>query len=284
MNPRFLLRSFFFSLTGFPLVLFMYFIFHLARIASFIFTIESGVSGPTKFSMERPMPLFPKTAVGDLQLAYSGPQSTFEHLLSRCDERIARNKTMNTDGSIYSDWYKFRRIILALRELGLLPDTDIYHFCHRDLYIDDENVETTGVLDWKPERTGFVPKFVALCPPFWLWQIAGSSSIDPELNEILSLELENEIDKAMKAEFVDLVDDEWKKYAFTPEYSVARRMYTILGMRWMNTQTLEEAATIIEAWKQLHYDPKLRSRYYFIDINDGIYMSDSYGSDNGSDE
>ncbi|KAF2252855.1 hypothetical protein BU26DRAFT_515288 [Trematosphaeria pertusa] len=202
----------------------------------------------------------------------NSPQTTQELLLDQSDRWIALEKAINRNGFVVPQQYKLRKIILALHEQGLIPDTDKFHLCHADLFprnilVDIPNHQTvniTGVLDWDAEYSYFAPKFVAYRAPFWLWH-SDQSSTEAERSEILAaIEPANPEDKEMKKLFEGLAGEEWKRYALTPEYIIARRMWRLLKSGFGSNDAFREADELIRAWRELHYERELESDYFFL--------------------
>jgi hypothetical protein len=159
-------------------------------------------------------------------------------------------------------WGQFIIIAQALHIMGYIGDNDQFYFCHLDLYArnilveveDEETLKLTGVLDWDTEFAHFCPKFVAYRAPIWLWldegldqwdeMNAATEPTDPELIRLKKL-------------WEELASDEWKRYAYMPEYMIARRLFTRLKGGICRVGDGEEAQSIIDDWQKLHYDERL---------------------------
>lgn len=61
----------------------------------------------------------------------------------------------------------------------------------------------------------------------------------------------------MKALWERLAGDEWKRYAFTPEYMIARRLFTRLRDGICRVGDDDDATSIVDDWQKLHYDERL---------------------------
>jgi hypothetical protein len=113
---------------------------------------------------------------------------------------------------------------------GLIPDADPFYFYQldyqaRNLLVQrphDDTVKVTGVLDWDAEYCIFCPKFVAMRAPFWLWV---DKEADEEDKSFAHIEPTDESKRAIKAHFEESAGEEWSRYAFLPEYVIARRMF-----------------------------------------------------------
>jgi hypothetical protein len=55
----------------------------------------------------------------------------------------------------------------------------------------------------------------------------------------------------------ELASGEWKRYAYTPEYMMARRLFTRLRDGICRVGDGEDAQGIADDWQQLHYDERL---------------------------
>ncbi|KAF2874693.1 hypothetical protein BDV95DRAFT_603493 [Massariosphaeria phaeospora] len=190
----------------------------------------------------------------------ASPETTLEFLLEQCN-RWKEFEQTNWEFAMPL-WSKFKKIAHALHGLGFIPDTDRFHCCHLDLrprnilvdVIDDATVKITGLLDWDADFAHFCPKFVAYGSPFWLW-IADE---DYEWDETRATEAPSDPGKQqLKQLFEDLASAEWIKYAFTPEYIIARRMFAILRDGIRSNNDSDDADDIVATWQKMHYDKAL---------------------------
>jgi hypothetical protein len=179
---------------------------------------------------------------------------------------------------------QLKRIAESLHELGFLPDTDQFHFCHLDLYlrnilvevVDDSSPKATGVLDWDADFAHFCPKFVAYRAPFWMWNEEGADEDDEMLATIEPTDLEL---LRLKRLFEELVSDEWKRYAFTPEYMLERRLFESLKGGMRGSDAVKEARDIVAEWQKIHYDVQIE------EMDGGDYREvDSEGSEDSEVE
>ncbi|KAF2682001.1 hypothetical protein K458DRAFT_456465 [Lentithecium fluviatile CBS 122367] len=220
----------------------------------------------------------------------NAPQTTFEFLMETWERHAGFEKGVDT--FLMPVWYKLRRIIIALHELGFLPDTDKFHFCHSDLYArnilaetpDDATVKINGVIDWDAQLSYFGPKFVAYRAPFWLWHSDQPSSDAEREESLAATEPGTEQDRQMKKLFEELAGEEWVCYAFTPEYVIARRLLYFVQLTMRSTQDFEEAHNIVRDWRELHYEFELQDNFHFTDIDQGsLWSVDSNREDKDED-
>jgi hypothetical protein len=159
-------------------------------------------------------------------------------------------------------WHRFNIIAQALYDKGFIPDTDMFHFCHLDLYprnmlvevVDSATLKLTGVLDWDAEFAHFCPAFVAYRAPFWLWLEEGDDEWDemiatttPKIPDLLRL----------KNLWEELAGEKWMRYAYTQEYMIARRLFARLRDGICTAKDAEEAKALVEEWQEMHWDERL---------------------------
>ncbi|KAI4680283.1 uncharacterized protein J4E84_007931 [Alternaria hordeiaustralica] len=178
-------------------------------------------------------------------------------------------------------WDCFDIITRSLHDMGLIPDSDRFYFCHLDLYPrnmlveieDDSSLLLTGLLDWDAQFAHFCPKFVAYRAPFWLWVWGGH-----EYDEMISADEPTNADhRRLKTLWEEEASDEWKRYAYEPEYMIARRMFALLRDGIRHDGDKEEARSIVDEWQKLHYDQRLAAAYA-DDESDGVEASMDVGN------
>ncbi|KAI4921042.1 hypothetical protein J4E85_009157 [Alternaria conjuncta] len=168
------------------------------------------------------------------------------------------------DGDI-APWYCFDIIIQTLYDKGFIPDEEKFYFCHLDLYPrnmlveieHDSSLSLTGLLDWDAQFAHFCPKFVAYRAPFWLWVSGGH-----EYDEMIAADEPKDADyRRLASSWEEAVSVEWKRYAYEPEYMIARRMFALLRDGIRHDGDKEEARSIVDEWQKLHYDQRLATAY-----------------------
>ena len=187
-------------------------------------------------------------------------QSTLEFMSEQAERWERVNAFLDLPN--VTRWRQFKIIAQSLHDIGFIPDTDKFYFCHLDLFprniliqtTKDSGLSTTGVVDWDADYAHFCPKFVAYRAPFWLWLEPGQdgydetmASLDPKSPHLLRL----------KRRWEEQASDELKRYAYTPEYMVARSLCSVLsrGIGWPNIS--RQARTVVACWQALHYGPRL---------------------------
>jgi len=218
--------------------------------------------------------------------AFSGPvdrpaeaMTTRQFLLHR-SRRWQRLEQDQEDGDEVI-WDCFDIITKSLHNMGFIPDTDRFYFCHLDLYPrnmlveieDDSSLLLTGLLDWDVQFAYFCPKFVAYRAPFWLWVSGGH-----EYDEMIAAdEPANADHRRLKTLWEEAVTVEWKRYAYEPEYMIARRMFALLRDGIRHDGDKEEARSIVDDWQKLYPDQRLVAAYA-DDESDGVEASMSFGN------
>jgi hypothetical protein len=74
--------------------------------------------------------------------------------------------------------------------------------------------------------------------------LAATEPTDPELRRLKQL-------------WEELASEEWKRYAYMPEYMIARRIFTKLRDGICRVGEAHEAQRTIDDWQKLHYDERL---------------------------
>ena len=111
-----------------------------------------------------------------------------------------------------------------------------------------DSIRVTGVLDW--DEALFGPKWVSCRPTWWLWQDekytedamveeehANDTPDDPELLEIKTI-------------YEEIVGEEYVRFAYQPQYLIARRLFDI-ALHGNNTnESMREAEAIIDHWAE----------------------------------
>ena len=140
-------------------------------------------------------------------------------------------------------------------EAGFLRDNENC-LCHLDLataprnilvdVTEDGSLTITGILDW--DEAVFAPKFVACTPPMWIW----AWSDDEDEDESKADETpKTEEGKKLKNIFEQEIGQEFLRYAYKPEYRVARRLFDFALQGIHSSWKMEEADNIIDEWALL---------------------------------
>lgn len=185
------------------------------------------------------------------------PQTTMEFLgtmlqLNR-DWDIRCNRSMDDD-----HWEPLGKIAHAMNDMGLFDDNRFY-LTHmdlepRNLLVDIKNNDTAAlidILDW--DSAVFAPRWMGCKPPSWLWDWqhdddedklkANETPVDPGMQQV-------------KQKFEDAVGQDWLRYAYTPEYRIARNIGKLLICGINRYEAYELADSYADGWEFLHPFPK----------------------------
>ena len=136
----------------------------------------------------------------------------------------------------------------------------------------DKSVSVTGVLDF--DSACFAPAFVSCYPPWWLWQDetqpgdamedesqSNETPPDPELEEI-------------KRIFEGTVGDDFLRYAYGPQYRLARRLFKIACHGDVSNETSKKILEFFDDWNAFY-----KSEIESSDSQDGEDSSSSAAAD-----
>ncbi|KAF2109368.1 hypothetical protein BDV96DRAFT_474553, partial [Lophiotrema nucula] len=185
-------------------------------------------------------------------------QTTKQFLLELCNRQEDLDET--TQDWAWPFWHQFKQIINLLHDRGFLPDDEVFHFSHLDLLgrnllasvdHDRNTIDITGVLDWDMEFSCFAPKFVAYKAPFWLWVTDDVNDENEDFADTIS-DPEKPSLVAAKRIFDETAGEDWKRFAYTPEYQIARKMFDVLKTGCANQPMQVQAQEVVRRWKDLY--------------------------------
>jgi hypothetical protein len=145
-------------------------------------------------------------------------------------------------------------MIHKLHALKLLPDTEGFCLCQPDLKARNllfttptpSTVRLTGILNWN--AAVFAPRFMSTRAPFFLWTDDGADEWDAVL------EPEDADMKRYKRVFEEVVEAEFVKDAYRPEYVLARGMWRFLAGGIKSGSEMFEAEEVLEKWEEMYPD------------------------------
>ncbi|KAL8918108.1 MAG: hypothetical protein Q9208_007548 [Pyrenodesmia sp. 3 TL-2023] len=152
-----------------------------------------------------------------------------------------------------ADYYaQLSKIAREMDSSGLFED-QLFYLTHLDLEPRNVLVETktdteasiSGVLDW--DSAVFAPIFASCRAPSWIWlwtededeeeSRANEVPEDPELRELKQI-------------FEETMGTAYKKYAYQPEYRMARFLFTVAKDGLRSSWIIHEAETIFKDWAE----------------------------------
>ena len=141
-------------------------------------------------------------------------------------------------------------------QAGFFDDTDNC-LCHLDFQARNIMVEVksqntlsiTGVLDW--DSAIFAPRFVSCAPPWWIW--ADEDGEDDEDDESKANDPpRSETGKELKRCFENTVGQDFLRYAYEPQYRLARMLFKIALHGIRSNEYFSLAETFLEEWERLY--------------------------------
>ena len=150
---------------------------------------------------------------------------------------------------------QYTRLLEMAREMhdhGFLDD-DHCNLFHNDLearnimvQIDDAgDLKITGILDW--DQAKFVPRFVSCCPLPWLW----CYDDDPYLDEATAYETPEDSEMhELKQLFDEHVGEDFVKFAYPPEYRLARRLFRFAVEGFYKSEDGQGIDDLISDWTE----------------------------------
>ncbi|CAI4213283.1 unnamed protein product [Parascedosporium putredinis] len=158
---------------------------------------------------------------------------------------------------------KFRKMTVELHEENFLEGLP---FCltHPDLaprnllVSDREKSSLSGILDW--DGATFAPIFMACEPPYWLW--AYEEEMDEDMEELIEWEKQVQYREAnlkchgmkLKKLFDKAAGQEYQRFAYAPQYVLARRLvrFILEGMR--SNEDFQEAQEMLIEWGRIRQE------------------------------
>ena len=181
-------------------------------------------------------------------------KDTFHFFVTQFGRWMAEELQCNPISILYKNqWQQLKDVVSAMNRLGILRDSRNV-FTHMDLAPrnimvelgPDDFIKITGILDW--DSALFAPDFVSCRPPWWLWQDekfpedamedelnACEEPDDPELLEVKTI-------------FEEIMGDEYIRFAYQPQFLLARRLFKIALHGNYSSETMIEIDEIMKDW------------------------------------
>ncbi|KAF2874700.1 phosphotransferase enzyme family-domain-containing protein [Massariosphaeria phaeospora] len=201
----------------------------------------------------------------------SEPQTVMDFLSSQFSRQRLYDLSCNRE--FINPWKQMWPIVAEMDKMGIFDD-DRYYLTHMDFFarnmlvevVDENTSKLSGILDW--DEAVFAPAFVNCCPPSWMWDMEGEDE-EEELDEAKSNDTPSDPNlQQVKKAFEDAVGGEYLRYAYTPEYRIARAIcrLAIAGFHSGDDYNAFEKATA--EWNELHPDHAVGGLYDDSDIED----------------
>ncbi|CAA9964585.1 APH domain containing protein [Pyrenophora teres f. maculata] len=236
----------------------------VANLPSIIASVQGPAGDISVRNLYRPCDMPILTDRFSTSAFYDQPASRQASMCKPLDfllERINFWRAYQTEhmGFCFEDlWDSFEIISHSLDKYGLLKGPCV--LVHGDLQPynllaeirSNNEVDITGVIDW--DSAIIAPEFMAYIAPFWSWMPHEAASLTSAEEETFCLGVKprTEAEKEIKQTFKDNASDEYKKYAFSMEAVIARRMFYILQNGIYGTWLMSEAQSLIVHYRELH--------------------------------
>ncbi|KAF2787279.1 hypothetical protein K505DRAFT_258060 [Melanomma pulvis-pyrius CBS 109.77] len=207
------------------------------------------------------------------------PQTVFSFLETQFKRQRAYDLSQ---GVRVNPWSKLWPIVVSMNEMGLFTD-HMYYLTHMDFEPRNIMVDVTspttatlsGILDW--DDAVFAPVFMHCTPPYWLWDLGyenGHKSDDVEEAKANDTPADEGLQQVKKA-FEDAAGKLYLKYAYTPEYRMARTItrIAITGPEFL-TNDYDDIEKTIRKWNTRYPDKKTRELYEVDSHEECEYDSD----------
>lgn len=188
----------------------------------------------------------------DISLAAQAPtsSSTLDFYQSQFKRwEVAASKH---DDVLKVDYMKcLAAIATQMNEAEFLGDNE-NSLCHLDLNhaphnimvnIRDKVLLISGILDW--DSAVFAPRFVGCVPPMWIWAWNTEANED----EAHAKDTPNAFkQQQLKQLFEDAVGEKFLRFAYPPEYRIARRLFKFAQQGMNASWHIDDADKLISEW------------------------------------
>lgn len=218
----------------------------------------------------------------EFSLAAEAPShcSTLEFFLCQFERwKVAAEKHNNI---LKVDYMKcLAAVATQMNTSGFLGD-DENCLCHLDLNhaphnimvnSQDSSLSISGILDW--DSAVFAPRFVGCVPPMWIW---AWNAEEPEDEAHANDPPRTPERQELKHLFEDAVGEKFLRFAYLPQYRIARRLFKFAQQGMSASWHLEEADKLISDWATMRPS-------HLPEIGNPLEISDSSSDDDDdSDE
>lgn len=188
----------------------------------------------------------------DISLAAEAPnhKSTLEFYKSQFERwEVAASKHHNI---LKVDYMKcLAAVATQMNEARFLGDSE-NSLCHLDLNhaphnimvnLQDETLSISGISDW--DSAVFAPRFVGCVPPMWIWAWNAEDNEDQAYANDTPNTLKQQ---QLKRLFEDAVGESFLRFAYPPQYRIARRLFRFAQQGMNASWHIEDADRLISEW------------------------------------
>ncbi|KAI4127973.1 MAG: hypothetical protein LQ338_002939 [Usnochroma carphineum] len=183
----------------------------------------------------------------------SSDPSVLNMLLTQFKRWLAYALQLDPDDILSKDYYaQLSKIAREMDEAGLFEDNSFY-LTHLDLEprnmlveIGAENAASiSGVLDW--DSAVFAPIFASCKPPSWIWAWDEEEDEDErKANDVPP----NPEQRELKQIFEEIMGPAYLKYAYEPQYRMARWLFNVAIHGLGSSSVIEEAEHFFKEWAE----------------------------------
>lgn len=210
-------------------------------------------------------------------------QDTSKFLVAQFGRWKAYELLKNPADILYWEYQnQFAEAAEQMARLGLFDDNQncLCHFdlVARNVMVDihaDDSLTISGVLDL--DSVCFVPKFASCAPPWWVWQDdPDDDGADwDESDETRALKIPvTSTGKELKRLFEEAVGEEFLRYAYQPQYRLARKLFHFAVHGMHSSTDIEDAKSFFEEWNSF-YEAEIE-RQYHDELSEKSERSDEY--------
>ncbi|KAI4186008.1 MAG: hypothetical protein LQ348_004286 [Seirophora lacunosa] len=182
-----------------------------------------------------------------------GDRAVLNMLLTQSQRWVARCKHLDPDDIFATDYFaQLSKVARQMDEAGVFDD-NAFRLTHLDLEPQnilvaigsDGHASISGVLDW--DSAVFAPVFASCRPPSWLWAwIEEGEEDEGKANDIP----ENPEQRELKQMFEEIMGPAFLKYAYQPQYRMARSLFMLAKDGLQSTWLIEQAENLFIEWAE----------------------------------
>lgn len=163
------------------------------------------------------------------------PGDTFE--TEFWDQFISMTEELDNDGWFWDVYYCLWHLDLAPRNILIYEIPTVL------------DPRISGILDW--DSAVFAPNFMSSEPPMWIWAW-NDNGLGHERTADHTPPTEE--GRELKSHFKDVAGPEYLRYAYSPAYRLARRLFRFAIDGIGSNEHYREAETMLEEWQAFRND------------------------------
>lgn len=134
------------------------------------------------------------------------------------------------------------------------PQSRFSHYIMVD--IRDNFLSVSDILDW--DSAVFAPQFVGCVPPMWIWAWNAEEDEDEAHANDTPRSLKQQ---ELKRLFEDAVGERFLRFAYLPQYRIARRLFKFAQQEMNSSWHFEDADRLVSEWAAMRpsHLPEMRN-------------------------